>query len=204
MEYSSYKDFLESEEWRQVSEMVKERDGHKCVICGSTENLNAHHIGYDGDRLNENDIVTLCNRCHECLHDGIREVKNVVTSGVRKMLADTLSDIVFDFYKRSFTKGNGDFEVCNHEHFVKLQEILEKSITSQITDYGDIKDLPKTLYFSNYENRSKQKVIDARIDFIKRAQKVGMRQSEIQRRLKINQNQYFKLIKRAKESGERG
>ena len=201
MEYESYNEFLKSDEWKQVAEMVKDRDGNKCVICGSTENLNAHHIGYNGDRLNEDDIVTLCNRCHECLHDGINEMKSAVRGGVRNMLADTLSDIVFDFYKRSFTKGNGNFEVCNHEHFVKLQEILEKSITSQISDCGDIKDFPGVLYFVGYENRSKQKVIDARIDFIKRAQKIGMKPYEIQRRLKINQNQYFKLIKRMKETG---
>lgn len=73
MEYKSYDEFLNTEEWRQVAAMVKDRDGNKCVICGSTENLNAHHIGYEGDCLDENDIVTLCNRCHECLHDGIKK-----------------------------------------------------------------------------------------------------------------------------------
>lgn len=202
MEYTNYEDFLKSEEWQQVSEMVKDRDGNKCVICGSTENLNAHHIGYNGDRLNEDDIVTLCNRCHECLHDGIKEMKEAVCSGVRNMLADKLSDIVFDFYKRSFTKGNGKFEVCNHEHFIRLQEILEKSIVSQMVTSGDIKDFDRVLNCVSYENRSKQKVIDARIDFIKRAKKVGMRPDEIQRRLKISEKQYFKLLKKAKESGE--
>lgn len=201
MQFNSYEEFLNTEEWKQVAEMVKDRDGHKCVICGSTENLNAHHIGYEGDYLNENDIVTLCRRCHECLHDGISEMKKAVSGGVRKMLANALSDIVFDFYKRSFTKGNGNFEVCNHADFIKLQEILEKSISWQLSDHGDIADLEHVLDFVAYENLSKQKVIDARIDYIKRAQKVGMKPSAIQDRLKISQNQYFKLMKRIKEMG---
>ena len=79
---------MNTEEWKQVAEMVKERDGHKCVICGSTENLNAHHICYDGDCLDENDIVTLCNRCHECLHDGIKKMREAVSGGVYEMLSD--------------------------------------------------------------------------------------------------------------------
>lgn len=201
MEYDNYRDFLFSDEWQRVAEMVKERDGHKCVICGSTENLNAHHIGYDGDRLNENDIVTLCNRCHECLHDGIKSMQKAVNHGVKDMLGDCLSDVVFDFYKRSFTKGNGNFEVCNHDNFVKLQKVLEKSVLSQLHGSGDVKDLPEVLYYVGYENKSKKKVIDARMDFIKRAQAVGMKQDEIQRRLRINQNQYFKLVRRIKEDG---
>ena len=53
MEYKNYDEFLNTEEWRQVAAMVKDRDGNKCVICGSTENLNAHHIGYEGDCFDE-------------------------------------------------------------------------------------------------------------------------------------------------------
>lgn len=204
MQFNSYEEFLNTEEWKQVAEMVKDRDERKCVICGSTENLNAHHIGYEGDYLNEDDIVTLCRRCHECLHDGITKMKIAVSGGVKKMLADVLSDIVFDFYKRSFTKGNGNFEVCNHYHFVKLQDILEKSISWQIPEHGNIADLPTVLNDVSYENLSKQKVIDARIDYIERALKVGMKPWQIQERLKISQNQYFKLVKKIKDGAQNG
>lgn len=204
MQINSYAEFLNTEEWKQVSEMVKDRDGHKCVICGSTENLNAHHIGYEGDYLNEDDIVTLCRRCHECLHDGIKEMKKAVCGGVRKMLSDVLSDIVFDFYKRSFTKGNGKFEVCDHNHFIKLKEILDKSIACQVQNNGDIEDLQSVLEFVGYENASKTKIINARVDYIERALKVGMKPWQIQERLKITENQYFKLIKKIKYGAQNG
>lgn len=208
MEFENYKEFLKTEECKQIAQMVKERDGHKCVICGSTENLNAHHIGYDGDYLNENDIVTLCNRCHECLHDGIETMRDAVSGGVYKMLSEKLSDIVLDFYKRSFTKSGGRFEVCNHENFLKLQYVLDKSIKNQIRSNGALADAIGTIERTAYEALSKDKIVAARIDFIQRALKIGMKPWQIQDRLKINEKQYYKLLKKASqarfEHGERG
>ena len=208
MEFENYNEFLKTEEWKQIAQMVKERDGHKCVICGSTENLNAHHIGYDGDCLDENDIVTLCNRCHECLHDGIETMREAVSGGVYKMLSEKLSDIVLDFYKRSFTKNEGRFEVCNHENFLKLQYVLDKSIKNQIRSNGALADAIGTLERTAYEALSKDKIVAARIDFIQRALKIGMKPWQIQDRLKINEKQYYKLLKKASqarfEHGERG
>ena len=208
MEFENYKEFLNTEEWKQISQMVKERDGHKCVICGSTENLNAHHIGYDGDCLDENDIVTLCNRCHECLHDGIETMREAVSGGVYKMLSEKLSDIVLDFYKRSFTKSGGRFEVCNHENFLKLQSVLDKSIKNQIRSNGVLADAIGTLERTAYEALSKDKIVSARVDFVQRALKIGMKPWEIQARLKINEKQYYKLLKKARqarfEHGENG
>ena len=204
MEYKNYDEFLNTEEWRQVSAMVKDRDGHKCVICGSTENLNAHHIGYEGDCLDENDIVTLCNRCHECLHDGIKKMREAVSSGVYEMLSDKLSDIVLDFYKRSFTKNEGRFEVCNHENFLKLQSVLDKSIKNQIRSNGELADAIGTIERTGYEALSKDKIVATRVDFVKRALKIGMKPLEIQKRLKITEKQYFKLIKKIKDGAQNG
>ena len=208
MDFENYKEFLKTEEWKQIAQMVKERDGHKCVICGSTENLNAHHIGYDGDCLDENDIVTLCNRCHECLHDGIETMREAVSGGVYKMLSEKLSDIVLDFYKRSFTKNEGRFEVCNHENFLKLQSVLDKSIKNQIRSNGALADAIGTIERTAYEALSKDKIVAARLDFVQRALKIGMKPCEIQARLKINEKQYYKLLKKVRqarfEHGERG
>ena len=200
MEFENYNEFLKTDEWKQIAQMVKERDGQKCVICGSTENLNAHHIGYDGDCLDENDIVTLCNRCHECLHDGIKTMSEAVSSGVYQMLSDKLSDIVLDFYKRSFTKSGGRFEVCNHENFLKLQAVLDKSIKNQIRSNGELADAIGTLERTAYEALSKDKIVAARVDFVQRALKIGMKPWEIQKRLKITEKQYAKLIKKMSES----
>ena len=53
------------------SKVVKKRD-KCCKICGSTKNLNAHHILYKANypqlSLNINNGITLCKPCHEELH----------------------------------------------------------------------------------------------------------------------------------------
>lgn len=58
--------------YRKWRENVLERDGYKCVKCGSTDNLEAHHIKpfavYPELRLEINNGVTLCHSCHMELH----------------------------------------------------------------------------------------------------------------------------------------
>ena len=115
------------------------------------------------------------------------------------MLSDKLSDIVLDFYKRSFTKSGGRFEVCNHENFLKLQSVLDKSIKNQIRSNGELADAIGTIERTGYEALSKDKIINARVDYIERALKVGVKPLKIQERLKISEKQYFKLLKKMKD-----
>lgn len=53
--------------------MVLERDGHTCVKCGATTNLQAHHIiPVSVESIFSADIdngVTLCKECHEKAHE---------------------------------------------------------------------------------------------------------------------------------------
>jgi hypothetical protein len=60
--------------WRMT---VFQRDGFKCVECGSKKNLNAHHIIHwaetergDPLRFDVNNGVTLCKKCHLKAHGG--------------------------------------------------------------------------------------------------------------------------------------
>ena len=49
-----------------------ERDGQKCVRCGSEENLCVHHIDGTGEHENPNhdldNLATLCGTCHQQIH----------------------------------------------------------------------------------------------------------------------------------------
>lgn len=49
-----------------------ERDGHKCVKCGSTERLEVHHIKHraEGGTDELHNLVTLCAWCHAEEHKG--------------------------------------------------------------------------------------------------------------------------------------
>jgi 5-methylcytosine-specific restriction endonuclease McrA len=53
--------------WKAVRAQAKARDGHRCVKCGSTQNLDADHIRRPedgGHRYDLSNTQTLCRRCH--------------------------------------------------------------------------------------------------------------------------------------------
>ena len=62
-------DSVKYKEWRQK---VYERDGYKCIKCGSKEKINAHHIYsykyYPEKRYDLENGITLCEKCHTKLH----------------------------------------------------------------------------------------------------------------------------------------
>ena len=53
---------------KQFRDAVFERDGHKCIKCGSTDKLDAHHIIDRHDMINGgytlDNGATLCMDCH--------------------------------------------------------------------------------------------------------------------------------------------
>lgn len=67
-----YFQFLHSPEWRLISEERKRLDGNKCSICGSTEELEVHHLEYENDKrygiLRLSKLTTLCHKCHQKEH----------------------------------------------------------------------------------------------------------------------------------------
>ena len=51
---------------KKVKDIVWERDGHRCIICGSYQAMpNSHYIrrSQNGKGIEQN-IVTMCQRCH--------------------------------------------------------------------------------------------------------------------------------------------
>jgi len=52
-----------------LREQILARDNHKCVICGSSENLELHHKNYSRDLK---DVITICKGCHNKEHSEVR------------------------------------------------------------------------------------------------------------------------------------
>lgn len=56
------------------SDKVKKRDGNRCVLCGSSEKLQAHHVKptflYPECSADIENGVTLCKSCHQTIHSG--------------------------------------------------------------------------------------------------------------------------------------
>jgi len=71
---SKYSAALKMPQWQRMRLRVFERDKFRCRMCNTdSSELHAHHIHYDGPLPHQTPIgriVTLCQRCHESVHDG--------------------------------------------------------------------------------------------------------------------------------------
>ena len=69
-----YAEYINSPEWRKKREERLKYDNYHCRACGSTEDLECHHVTYDhfGDEPIE-DLITLCKECHSAITNSIRE-----------------------------------------------------------------------------------------------------------------------------------
>lgn len=62
--------YLASPEWQTRKLQVLTRDNFRCKSCGSSHNLECHHISYTylgTEPLSH--LVTLCRSCHQKIHD---------------------------------------------------------------------------------------------------------------------------------------
>lgn len=66
-----YQAYLNSRKWEETRRRIFKRDGYRCCICGTAKNLCCHHITYENiGHEKDSDLVTLCNSCHETIHQG--------------------------------------------------------------------------------------------------------------------------------------
>ncbi len=58
------------DEYRKLVEFVMERDGYKCRVCGSRQNLQGHHVVFrsHGGQDTPQNLLTTCLDCHESIH----------------------------------------------------------------------------------------------------------------------------------------
>jgi 5-methylcytosine-specific restriction protein A len=58
--------------WTRKAKEIRQRDGYRCVSCGSRDHLLVHHrdhLGLVGPYgLTNTNLVTLCARCHGAVH----------------------------------------------------------------------------------------------------------------------------------------
>ena len=52
----------------KVRQLVRERDGNRCLKCGSTKNLCVHHSDFQKTNHDLANLVLLCRKCHTLEH----------------------------------------------------------------------------------------------------------------------------------------
>lgn len=66
-----YRDYLNTDYWKAVSDAVKARANYRCSVCNRPDNLAAHHRSYKhrGNELEHlEDLICLCTPCHTLFH----------------------------------------------------------------------------------------------------------------------------------------
>lgn len=71
----TYSEKLEDPRWIVKRDLIKDRDGNKCMLCKSHAPytfLEVHHIKYTGEPWDapDNDLITLCSDCHKMVEHG--------------------------------------------------------------------------------------------------------------------------------------
>lgn len=69
-----YKKLLRSPKWKRKRKVILKRDGGKCTVCGSPNNLVVHHTYYlnnypDPWKYPNKSLLTLCESCHRDFHE---------------------------------------------------------------------------------------------------------------------------------------
>jgi hypothetical protein len=82
-DYIPWWEQLKDPRWQQLRLKVMERDGFQCQECGDkTETLNVHHKRYVKGRkaweYEADDLVTLCETCHESRHTADEALKDAL------------------------------------------------------------------------------------------------------------------------------
>jgi len=62
--------------WREIREQCLARDGYRCRLCNSPDDLQAHHRTYERFGREElHDLTTLCASCHDVVTDHQRRTR---------------------------------------------------------------------------------------------------------------------------------
>lgn len=78
--FRSYKDYINSPEWKDLKVKIGNLRGYKCEICSNTQNLQLHHKTYANlyDEPLE-DLQLVCGGCHTNIHEGYKGVVDPIT-----------------------------------------------------------------------------------------------------------------------------
>lgn len=119
---AGYSEYLQSEHWDILRTCVLERDGRRCVRCGSTKRLQAHHKVYrdDWEQSQPGDLETLCRSCHEKEHPDKQSVTVTVTVNTERFVPSHFSST--KELHRARSQG-----LITREEFLRFREQMRQS-----------------------------------------------------------------------------
>lgn len=145
---SDYYIKLRNPKWQRRKSEIMLRDNFKCQICGDTENtLNVHHIRYVKGRkpweYDDNELITLCEKCHErrkSFDDINKRTVALLSRGIMKEEIIGLLQCAIDAYD------NGNAHAIEEmvKYVANCNKNMEKTESSYFfNDYNFLDELAK-------------------------------------------------------------
>jgi hypothetical protein len=125
-----YTDYLKSHEWQEKRSERLKIDNYTCQRCGGKHYLNVHHLSYTnvGNEDIYNDLITLCESCHEKIENGKMHREPIETEEMRncRLRKEQATEFIELVEKLDlFAKGSVDF--CRNEtireHFAYFRKL---------------------------------------------------------------------------------
>jgi hypothetical protein len=139
----TYKQQLQTKEWKAKRLEILERDGHKCTVCESTEKLQVHHLYYRKTKkaweYPNKALITLCRTCHEEEHPTLFDGEISVTM-VYKFAGDSFRFITYiqALKKRQKSTSVFDFKIDHACNVLKITVTQLDTILQRFFNLGII------------------------------------------------------------------
>jgi 5-methylcytosine-specific restriction endonuclease McrA len=126
----NYREELRTEEWKRKRSLIMNRDGYKCMKCGSKLELQVHHkyylVGKKAWQYPSEVLITLCDSCHLKEHKyNIIPVLNTYKKKKKKEKASTPKTNIskrYDYMKRSGKIADKPFEMKLYKEHSKKRK----------------------------------------------------------------------------------
>lgn len=145
-----------------------ERDGYKCVMCGSADNICIHHN--NGMSNNLEDLVTLCRKCHSNVEQKNVTCNALVTTGNTEIEKEKEIDIDLEKDKKKEkkeSKKDSNYDSIINElvidedikealyEFIKMRKLIKKPMTDRA-----LRQLINKLYTLSANKEEQLQILD--------------------------------------------
>lgn len=138
--------YLQSPEWKAISDECKRLANFKCNRCDNTTNLHAHHLTYDniGEEKQE-DLECLCLSCHEEEHQrkftqrvrgGFMLIYGSYDSALINIISSSVDYQIVTYIRDKFTYSKTEIHLSS-QHIAGLFKVSKPKVTRLIKSMVD-------------------------------------------------------------------
>lgn len=130
-QYDNYTNYLESNHWKSLRKKVISDAGGQCEFCGSKILLVGHHLIYRNplESCTQEDIMCLCDSCHNTLHNGLRALSEKLPSD-REVTKEKIR--AFSFAYRPINKDGIFAKVVNSKPHKNIKPPKKRNLHQEV------------------------------------------------------------------------